>query len=256
MLKIFKPKFYFTLGFVTIIILFLLYVIDLNNNFEYSKKVNKQLVERNKKLEENIFAVGGMGLKPEEAEDALEVAKQYKSRHDITKYKWKYKELAKPIENGYITSETGVRRINGILENVKSTDWKAEMNISVNGGFFGKVKEVGYSDIYGNYIIIQGLVKMELIKDKPEIVKIEMRYSHLSQVFVIEGEYIQKGQEIAYIGNSGRCATWDNKKGIWRTITEYERGQGRGTHLDIELRVNGYLRNPFANSTFGKQVRL
>lgn len=254
MLKVFNLKFYIKLLQMFGVILFLLFVIQLNNNYEYSKKVNKQLVERNKKLEENIFAIGGQGLPVNE--DALEVAKKYKKDHDIKKYKWKYKELAKPIENGYITSETGIRRINGIIENSKSTDWKAEMDITVNSGFFGQIKEVGYSDIYGNYIILKGLVLMELIKEKPEIVKVEIRYSHLSQIFVLEGEYIQRGEEIAYIGNTGRCATWDESKGIYRVITEKERGKGYGTHLDIELKINGYLRNPFANSTFGKQVRL
>jgi murein DD-endopeptidase MepM/ murein hydrolase activator NlpD len=246
-------KYYLTLGkmLFMIFVLILIFQFDISvGNYKYrlAQKEKENLV-----LKQNIVAIGGFGLKPEiETKEALEIAKQYKKEHNINKYKWKYKELAKPIENGYITSETGERRINGELENSKSTDWKAELDITVDAGFFGKVEEVGYSDIYGNYIILKGMVLMELIKDNPEIKKIEMRYSHLSQIFVSKGKYVQKGQEIGYIGNSGRCATWDDRRGIWREITEKERGEGYGTHLDIELKINGYLRNPFANSTFGK----
>ena len=243
-------KYYLTLGKMLCMIFVLVLIFQFDVSVGNYKYMLSQAQKENGKLKDNIFAIGGKGLPVEE--DALEVAKQYKKEHDINKYKWKYKELAKPIENGYITSETGIRRINGIMENAKSTDWKADLDITVSSGFFGKVEEVGYSDIYGNYIILKGMVVMELIKDKPEIVKVEIRYSHLSQIFVIEGEYVQKGQEIGYIGNSGRCATWDDRLGIWREITEKERGEGFGTHLDIELKINGYLRNPFANSTFGR----
>jgi murein DD-endopeptidase MepM/ murein hydrolase activator NlpD len=231
-----------------IFVLVLIFQFDISiGNYKYRLT---QVQKENKKLKDNIFAIGGKGLPVDE--NALEIARKYKKEHNIKQYKWKHKELAKPIENGYITSETGVRYINGEMEDSKSTDWKAEMDITVNGGFFGKIEEVGYSDIYGNYIVLKGLVLMELIKGKPKIEKVEIRYSHLSQIFVLEGEYIKKDQEIAYIGNSGRCATWDDNQEIWREITEYEREEGYGTHLDIELKINGHLRNPFANSTFGK----
>jgi len=247
-------KYYTTLCKMITAIVVLIVIMNYNISNHNNKYMLEQKEKENLVLKRNIVAIGGQGLKPEkiETKEALEAARSYKRDHDIIKYKWKYTELAKPIENGYITSETGIRRINGKIENAKSTDWKADLDITVSGGFFGKIEEVGYSEIYGNYIILKGLVLMELIKGKPRIERIEMRYSHLSQIFVEAGEYIRKGQEIAYIGNSGRCATWDDELQMWREITEYERGQGFGTHLDVEVRINGYLRNPFANSTFGK----
>ena len=57
----------------------------------------------------------------------------------------------------------------------------------------GKVVEVGFNFFgYGNEIVIDHGFGYKT------------RYAHLSEVFVKEGDYVQRGEEIARVGNSGR----------------------------------------------------
>lgn len=75
----------------------------------------------------------------------------------------------------------------------------------------GTVVRTGYSETYGYYIVIgQGNRLME-------------KYAHLKEVFVYNGETVQKGEAIGEVGSTGRAT---------------------GPHLHFELIVNNKRINP------------
>lgn len=56
--------------------------------------------------------------------------------------------------------------------------------------------------------------------------EIKSQYAHLSKIFVSEGDYVRKGQQIAAVGNTGKST---------------------GPHLHYEVRVNGVAIDPRQN---------
>jgi murein DD-endopeptidase MepM/ murein hydrolase activator NlpD len=77
----------------------------------------------------------------------------------------------------------------------------------------GYVAATGWMGGYGNYVIINhGYEGFETL------------YAHMSQIRVIAGQGVQRGQVIGLIGCTGRCT---------------------GPHLHFEVRQGGVKRNPF-----------
>ena len=74
----------------------------------------------------------------------------------------------------------------------------------------GTVHTVGYSEIYGNYIIIRHLDSMESL------------YGHLLSADVMEGAVVDRGQVIGRVGSTGAST---------------------GPHLHFEVRSNGRPQN-------------
>lgn len=74
----------------------------------------------------------------------------------------------------------------------------------------GIVKETGYSDLYGNYVLI----------DHGDF---DTFYAHLSEVFVVVTDSAFAGNSIGVAGNTG---------------------QSYGAHLHFEVRVDGQKVDP------------
>lgn len=260
LLSIFNLKFYIKPLQMLGVILFLLFVIQLNINYEYSKKVNKQLVAENDKMKEEILVIGGASLKMTESErlNINELVNRYQQNRALSQYKWRYEEIGYPVIDpklAYITCEAGYRKINNKWENVNSIDIKQVNTLEVPASISGFAR-VSKHDVYGYNILIEGLVVMKNELNKPEIKKVKVKVSHLSKIYVNDGQWVNKKDVIALQGNSGRVATWDYRKGYYREVTEYERSFGLGVHLDFEIYIDGILRNPLFTSKEGKTPKL
>ena len=102
---------------------------------------------------------------------------------------------------------------------------------TIRSVYDGLVYEIGYSDVYGYYTLIRHIMKG---------VDIRTLYAHAEVIKVKKGQAVQKGQEIALIGDSGNAM---------------------GRHLHFEVRgpfLKGQNRakriNPVKNSTYGRVV--
>lgn len=84
----------------------------------------------------------------------------------------------------------------------------------------GTVKEVGYADEYGVYVILEHLVNDG---DVWETVYAHMQFNSVSKEIIV-GEEVFIGEKIGRVGNTGVST---------------------GPHLHFEIRINGVKRNPW-----------
>lgn len=129
---------------------------------------------------------------------------------DANYIKENYK-MTNPIV-GTITSEFGVRNSdNPIVSNYHSgLDIAANSGTQILAALGGKVIEASTDTYYGKYLKIQ--------KDD-----VTMLYAHCSKLLVEVGETVNKGELIAYVGNTGNST---------------------GPHLHFELKYKDRLVNP------------
>lgn len=115
--------------------------------------------------------------------------------------------LGKPV-NGPITSGYGMRS----MGNHTGIDFGAPTGTPIYAAGSGYVKKVspGYSGGYGNMVVI-GHGNYDTL------------YAHMSKIATTTGTYVEKGQIIGYVGNTGRST---------------------GPHLHFEVRVGGKPVNP------------
>ncbi|MCL2578034.1 MAG: M23 family metallopeptidase [Defluviitaleaceae bacterium] len=133
-------------------------------------------------------------------------------RSQIDMYLRNYPTLM-PIEDGVVTSYFGSRRdpITGSQAFHEGVDIPAPSGASILAAGGGTVTYSGFRGGYGNVVFIDhgdGL---------------QTRYAHNAQNLVAEGERVERGQIIAYVGSTGR------------TIS---------THLHYEVLRNGNLVDP------------
>jgi len=102
----------------------------------------------------------------------------------------------------------------------QGTDFVPEKGSDVFVAMNGTVKEVGYGEEYGVYVVLEHLVNSG---EKWETVYAHMQYSSVSQKIIV-GEEVFIGQKIGRVGNTGIST---------------------GPHLHFEIRVNGVKRNPW-----------
>lgn len=114
---------------------------------------------------------------------------------------------------GTVTSKFGDRTdpINGIDSVHRGVDIAVETGTKVKAAFSGTVADFGYNKSYGNYIIIKHSDNFSTL------------YAHCKKTIKSKGERINKGDVIAYSGNTGRTT---------------------GPHLHFEIRINGSAVDP------------
>lgn len=98
-----------------------------------------------------------------------------------------------PVAGGRISSNFGMRMhpILGILRMHKGIDIAARYGSPVYAVMDGKVDWAGRKGGYGNYVRIDGSGN------------VGAGYGHLSRIAVRSGQHVERGQVIAYSGNSG-----------------------------------------------------
>jgi murein DD-endopeptidase MepM/ murein hydrolase activator NlpD len=122
--------------------------------------------------------------------------------------------LSWPV-SGTITSPFGYRQnpFGGAPDFHPGLDIAAPMGTTVTAAASGTVISAGWYGGYGNYILIDNGGGMAT------------GYGHLSQIFVSNGQQVQKGQAIGAVGSTGRST---------------------GPHLHFEVRINGKPTDPAA----------
>ncbi len=137
-----------------------------------------------------------------------------KTANDKT-HKSKSKSLAfsfmKPVSGGRTSSYFGdnVDRINSH----KGHDWAVPVGTEVKAAEKGLVELAYYSQSYGYNVLVRHSKKTQT------------RYAHMSQLFVSQGEAVERGQILGLSGNTG---------------------DSTGPHLHFEVIKNGMKVNPLS----------
>lgn len=115
--------------------------------------------------------------------------------------------------SGKITSEFGYRYhpITGLFGFHTGVDIAAAKGTSIYASAAGKVAERGYSDVWGNYLVIRHSDSVSTF------------YAHCSTLYKKNGASVKAGEKIAAVGSTG-----------WST----------GPHLHFEVRIDGINMNP------------
>lgn len=113
-----------------------------------------------------------------------------------------------PLPDGTVTSPFGERKnpITAEDEFHKGVDIAADEGTPIRLMFSGTVLEVGESDVYGNYVLVEHTNGLYT------------RYCHCSRVLAETGNNLKQGELIALVGSTG-----------WST----------GPHLHLEVISNG-----------------
>ena len=209
----------------------------------YSQKIQIAKAKENIRLLDDavkLIGVGGEG----EASNYSQAILNRKGANQ--KYDWRFPELEFPLKKDttYITSEFNDIRYNAKYDykfKIKSVDLKCIDDLRIKASISG-VCHIMYNKDYGNQVVITN--------ENGE----QCYYGHLERIDVSEDQVVEKGQIIGIIGNTGHCMIYDYRQEKWREITEDERLQGFGKHLDFEYRVNGIPQNVFSNSILGNDV--
>lgn len=120
---------------------------------------------------------------------------------------------AKPLAEGKVTSYFGYREnpIKGGISFHQALDIAADSGAPIAAMYFGVIQEIGENDSYGKYVKINhgnGIVVL---------------YAHCSEVLVHKDAVIRAGETVAKVGSTG---------------------ESTGSHLHIEVRVNGVAYDP------------
>lgn len=118
-------------------------------------------------------------------------------------------QFTNPCPGAYISSTFGYRDFDGALH--KGLDLAAAVGTPTYAADAGTVVIAGWSDSAGNWVVINhgnGLVT---------------KYMHHSALAVSAGQYVQKGQQIGYVGNTGNSF---------------------GAHLHFQVELNNVAVNP------------
>ncbi len=121
--------------------------------------------------------------------------------------------IAKPIENSYISSNFGYR-VSPITKKYslhKGIDIPADENTEIYAVYDGVVEKAEYNSINGNYVVIK---HSESLKTT---------YNHCNDLLVKKGDKVKKGELIAFVGATGYAT---------------------GNHLHFEMILNDKYINP------------
>lgn len=110
---------------------------------------------------------------------------------EITMDGFLYEGWAKPVENVNISAFFGIQRSGSFSDHISIAGSQGEEVFAVEGGRIG---ETGFEAESGNYIVL-------FVQDD-----IKVKYGHLEEVYVSEGQEVEKGAAIGTMGKTGRAA--------------------------------------------------
>lgn len=118
-----------------------------------------------------------------------------------------------PVEGVRLSSDFGMRThpVTGQLRGHKGVDLAGRVGTPIYATGSGVVSRASWYGSYGLYVAIE------------HGSKIQTRYAHMSRLNVAEGQRVEKGDVIGFIGSTGRST---------------------GPHLHYEVRIDGEAVNP------------
>jgi murein DD-endopeptidase MepM/ murein hydrolase activator NlpD len=121
-------------------------------------------------------------------------------------------KLSPPV-SGILTSRFGYRDhpVTNLLDFHTGIDIAAPSGTAISAALPGKVTQVGASDIYGKFVVIDHANGLQTV------------YCHCSKILVEEGVMVREGNRIALVGSTGIST---------------------GPHLHFELRLDGLALDP------------
>lgn len=188
-------------------------IVDCNNLSDINIKAGMKLFipdsEMTKYEREKFYQI-----KPKPTVSAVRSTNTGKSNNEAKKNIVTSSIFSWPIK-GAITSSYGLRSdpITGVKDFHTGLDIRGAMNTSVKAPYDGTVAFTGWSNIYGNFI---------LIKHENNIVTM---YGHLNKINVKKGENVKQGNIIGAVGTTGRST---------------------GPHLHFEVLKNNKRENPLS----------
>ena len=98
-----------------------------------------------------------------------------------------------PLDYSSVTGLYGFRQhpISGETDFHTGIDLAAPMGARVACAWSGKVEETGWSDVYGNWVLVSHSSGLATF------------YAHLSRITVKQGMYLREGEQIGEIGSTG-----------------------------------------------------
>lgn len=121
--------------------------------------------------------------------------------------------MCKPLDEGKLTSRFGFRKdpFTGEEKGHGGIDIGASCNSPIHSVLSGKVEKADVSSSYGKYVLINHGNNIKTL------------YAHCNELKVVEGQDVKRGDEIAFLGSTGRST---------------------GNHLHFEIKVNEIRYNP------------
>lgn len=102
-----------------------------------------------------------------------------------------YEDWAGPVENVSISAYFGIQRSGSFSDHISIAGSQGEDVFAVENG---RITETGFEAEIGNYVVL-------LVQDG-----IKVKYGHLENVYVSEGQEVEKGAAIGTLGKTGRAA--------------------------------------------------
>lgn len=155
-------------------------------------------------IDENAIGGTGIEIAPQEAEFYEVPSYASFSPYEIFGIK------TMPVD-GALTSEFGFREFLGEIEFHTGIDIAATENTEIYAAFTGIIIESDYSDILGNYVVIQ------------HDGNIVTTYGHMNESLVTVGDEVLSGDLIGLVGTTGRST---------------------GYHLHFEIKIGDKYFNP------------
>lgn len=177
-------------------------------------KIDKEIIVKQNQLEEDEELLVSSALIIPGAKKSMPV------------YKPSYTASAPSNVASYHAVQTGGRLVKPVASNARLTqgfrrghyalDWGNRNKGPIFAAAGGKVvrSDYGWNGGYGNVIIIDHGNGMQTL------------YAHNEKIYVAKGQYVEQGQTISWMGNSGRVYG------------------PTGIHLHFEVRINGVKYNP------------
>ncbi len=161
------------------------YLVLTNNHFVFGQDWQCMVDFQNAAEEWVIYGAE----KPKEQEQGQQKAQEeYK---ELAMGDFRYQGWAKPVENVSISAFYGTQGSGSFSDHINIAGSQGEDVFAVEGG---TIAETGFEAEIGNYIVL-------LVQDD-----VKVKYGHLADVYVSEGQEVEKGAVVGTVGKTGKAA--------------------------------------------------
>lgn len=174
------------------------YLVLTNDHFVFGQDW-QCMVDFQNVTEERVIYKAENGDEGEESGEKQERQKEQEGQgageyREMAMESFRYEDWAKPVENVNISVFFGIQRSGSFSDHINIAGSQGDEVFAVESGRIG---ETGFEAESGNYIVL-------FVQD--EVNEIAVKYGHLEEVYVSEGQEVEKGAAIGTMGKTGRSA--------------------------------------------------